>query len=643
VPELGKDHDPLGRQSTVTTVVAKSEFTYDPATLAVDTEVISYNLDATPGYEFFRVLDRSRDALGRDTGFQLKTASTIVEAQAAYAYSPTDGRIAQISNPQISNQTFSYAYTPNSNLLATVTGPIHTVINQWEPTRDVLDTKTNKLAITVISKYDYAVNAIGQRTGVASGTAFPAVPSWLWSYDALGQVIAADSSVATSDRSYQYDTIGNRQKTANSLTLPAANNYTANALNQYTSFPSLASVPSYDFDGNMTSGPLPVSPTTNSTLLWDGENRLTEVKNAAGTTIEKNVFDSGSRKIATTANGVTTIYLYDGWNCIAEYSGTTLAKTRLWGTDLSGSMQGAGGIGGMLSESSPITSNLITFNSSYPTYDGNGNVSEYLDSTGQVIAHFEYDPFGITVVNTDTSNQFSYRFSTKPIAFATGFYYYGYRYYDPMTGRWPSRDPIEERGGLNLYGFVGNEPIWHIDILGLEGKKSCPFDVEGGHVGEVSDPREDRNNDGEPDEQDGCSSGRFYGASCYRTGRGSGYAWANEFSKRLSMEGKLFTGPIDPATGKPSESPYNNKAKKEDPTISQLLIEKIKQAEADAPKDCADAKKCCKTIELKVNCLKGDEMKTGRRTDSELEKACNYKNTYSCKNKRWGRMTYTGK
>jgi RHS repeat-associated protein len=192
------------------------------------------------------------------------------------------------------------------------------------------------------------------------------------------------------------------------------------------------------------------------------------VKNSTGTTIEKNIFDSGSRKIATTANGVTTIYLYDGWNCIAEYSGTTLAKTRLWGTDLSGSMQGAGGVGGMLSESSQITSNPITFNSSYPTYDGNGNVSEYLNSTGQVTAHFEYDPFGNTVVNTDTSNQFAYRFSTKPIAFATGLYYYGYRYYDPLTGRWPSRDPIGELGGVNLYGFVGNDGVNSWDVLGKQ-------------------------------------------------------------------------------------------------------------------------------------------------------------------------------
>jgi RHS repeat-associated protein len=45
---------------------------------------------------------------------------------------------------------------------------------------------------------------------------------------------------------------------------------------------------------------------------------------------------------------------------------------------------------------------------------------------------------------------------------------YLYRYYDPLTGRWPSRDPIEERGGLNLYGFVGNDGIDSIDILGTE-------------------------------------------------------------------------------------------------------------------------------------------------------------------------------
>ncbi|MFC7339533.1 RHS repeat-associated core domain-containing protein [Haloferula chungangensis] len=45
---------------------------------------------------------------------------------------------------------------------------------------------------------------------------------------------------------------------------------------------------------------------------------------------------------------------------------------------------------------------------------------------------------------------------------------YGFRYYDPVTGRWPSRDPIEERGGVNLYGFVGNDGVNKFDLFGLE-------------------------------------------------------------------------------------------------------------------------------------------------------------------------------
>jgi len=53
--------------------------------------------------------------------------------------------------------------------------------------------------------------------------------------------------------------------------------------------------------------------------------------------------------------------------------------------------------------------------------------------------------------------------ATKP---AAGVRFYGYRYYDPVSGRWPSRDPIGERGGLNLYGFVYNDPLFWFDVLG---------------------------------------------------------------------------------------------------------------------------------------------------------------------------------
>ncbi len=57
--------------------------------------------------------------------------------------------------------------------------------------------------------------------------------------------------------------------------------------------------------------------------------------------------------------------------------------------------------------------------------------------------------------------------------------YYGYRYYDPKTGKWPSRDPIEEEGGMNLYGFVGNDAISAWDALGLVGSAGVNWDYNG--------------------------------------------------------------------------------------------------------------------------------------------------------------------
>jgi RHS repeat-associated protein len=71
------------------------------------------------------------------------------------------------------------------------------------------------------------------------------------------------------------------------------------------------------------------------------------------------------------------------------------------------------------------------------------------------------------VEENGVSNPF--RFSTKYLDGETGLYYYGWRYYNPVTGRWSSRDPIEERGGVNLYGFVGNIPTSRIDLLGMIG------------------------------------------------------------------------------------------------------------------------------------------------------------------------------
>src|SRR5690625_4492908 len=96
-----------------------------------------------------------------------------------------------------------------------------------------------------------------------------------------------------------------------------------------------------------------------------------------------------------------------------------------------------------------------------PTIDANGNVIALWDAdTAEVAAYYDYDPFGKTVRATGPAAEVNpFRFSTKYQDHETGFYYYGYRYYQPETGRWLNRDPIGEQGGLDLYEFVYNNPL----------------------------------------------------------------------------------------------------------------------------------------------------------------------------------------
>jgi RHS repeat-associated protein len=497
-PDVTIGYDAFGRQTSVTQAnQSRIDYTYDPATLALDTETIAYDLDHDGTADFIRVLDRSRDSLQRDTGWQLKNGST-VENAISYGYSPNTGRISEISNPQISNHSFSYSYAPGSTLLASIVGPAHTVTNTWTANRDALLVKENKVGTTTVSRFEYGVNALGQRSSVAtSGSAFTGTPTWDWGYNARGEVTKADSNVTGFDRAYEYDAIGNRKKSADSLSLPSADNYTANALNQYSSLQinpqsAIANL-QYDPDGNMTSGLLPAAPSTNSTLAWDAENRLTSTTVNNVTT--EYLYDAQSRRIAKTTGGVTELMVYDAWNPSADYTRSAgvppvLSRTYLWGTDLSGSIQGAGGVGGLLSVYAPITTNPLTFNSHFPTYDGNGNVSEYLDSAGTIAAHFEYDASGRMVASTGDASDFYIRFSTKKEDAGTGLNYYGYRYYNSLMARWLSRDPLEERGGVNLYGFVGNNPNKWVDYLGL---RECDFILAMGHGtlrGPNNEPRE---------------------------------------------------------------------------------------------------------------------------------------------------------
>ena len=137
-----------------------------------------------------------------------------------------------------------------------------------------------------------------------------------------------------------------------------------------------------------------------------------------------------------------------------EVTGVVSSTIRYyWGKDLSGSFQGAGGVGGLL---------YLTIDGSVyiPCYDNNGNVTRYIDSNGATVAQYSYNAFGGFIIKTGPMcDVFRHLFSTKYHDIETGFYYYGYRFYCPWLMRWINRDPIGEEGGLNIYESIGNNSL----------------------------------------------------------------------------------------------------------------------------------------------------------------------------------------
>lgn len=100
-----------------------------------------------------------------------------------------------------------------------------------------------------------------------------------------------------------------------------------------------------------------------------------------------------------------------------------------------------------------------------------GSVSLEVDGDAQIISYEEYFPYGGTAFiagrNQTEVKLKDYRYSGKERDDSTGLYYYGARYYAPWLGRWMKPDPAGTIDGLNLYAFVGGNPITQRDPKGL--------------------------------------------------------------------------------------------------------------------------------------------------------------------------------
>ena len=133
-----------------------------------------------------------------------------------------------------------------------------------------------------------------------------------------------------------------------------------------------------------------------------------------------------------------------------------------WGLDFSGTTQGAGGVGGLLMVHESSATYLAA-------HDGRGNVTTLVNAAdGTVVAAYEYDPFSRPLRSEGSyANSNPFRFASKSTDAETGLVYHNKRYYSPSQGRFLGRDSINEKGGLNLFAYCGNNAVNRWDLLGM--------------------------------------------------------------------------------------------------------------------------------------------------------------------------------
>jgi RHS repeat-associated protein len=183
-------------------------------------------------------------------------------------------------------------------------------------------------------------------------------------------------------------------------------------------------------------------------------------------------------------------FIYDGNLVVQERAANNLPLvTYTRGTDLSGTLQGAGGIGGLLARTDNSTLNLQLATSYYHA-DGNGNVTCLIYPSQMIAAKYLYDPYGnMLSMYGLLADANTYRFSSKEWNANSGLYYYLYRLYDSNLQRWLNRDPLMDAASMvydqvakhisyalflkenpqsDEYLFVDNNPIMGIDLFGLQ-------------------------------------------------------------------------------------------------------------------------------------------------------------------------------
>jgi len=225
-------------------------------------------------------------------------------------------------------------------------------------------------------------------------------------------------------------------------------------------------------------------------LNWNAQYQLVSVDEVSS--LVEYSYDVLERRINRTEGTNVEHYIYSGNHVVADLDETGgLLRTYVYGP----------GIDNLLS----LTTYGAETNTYYALKDRLNTVHALIDASGQIVERYEYDAWGRTTVFDVNGNELMesafgnrYCFQGREIEWTTGLYYFRSRWYDPVTGRWLSKDPIGISGGLNLYAFCGNNPVNFVDPMGNFGywfgdhdgvtdigRRGTPISDQPGQAGEI--------------------------------------------------------------------------------------------------------------------------------------------------------------
>ncbi|GAB1719359.1 MAG: hypothetical protein NTAFB09_10900 [Nitrosospira sp.] len=351
-----------------------------------------------------------------------------------------------ISDPPVGTKTFSYQYDAAGNrtrLTWPETTPFYVTTSFDALNRPV---GIKELGTTDLATYAY--DDLSRRATVTLGNG----TTTTYGYNTQSALLTLTHNLAgtAQDNTWTYA----RNQAQEIVTNTAGNNayqwagyangtrsYTANGLNQYTA--ATGATPAYDSNGNLAGD-------GTWTYTYDQDNRLRSA-NKTGQTFALTYDALGRLRHTTKDTFINSDLLYDGTDVVGEYASGGLIRRYVHGPGIDEPLVWYEGSG--------------TGSKTWLYADHQGSIAATANSAGTSTATYSYGPYG----EPNATPGIRFRYTGQYFLQEIGLYYYKARFYSPVLGRFLQTDPVGYQSDLNLYAYVGNDPVNLTDPTGTIG------------------------------------------------------------------------------------------------------------------------------------------------------------------------------